>query len=441
MVLALAIPALGSLAAEPLMGILDTALIGRLGSTELAALGAANALFGLLAASLIFLEYGTTARLAQRFGAGRFDLLAHEGMQMAWLGTILGILLTGVLFFFPENLLRWVNVPEEVVAPATLYLRIRATGALPSLWLRVLHGVFRAIQDTKTPLYVVIGMNLLNAILDLVLIFGIPALGLPAFGIAGAAWATVISGWTGAVFLYAAFRPKRREHGIFSPKGRRPEWRTLRAMTQLSSDLLLRSLGLQAALFTGTRMAATFGTAALAGHQVAWQLWIFLALILDSLAIAAQALVGRLLGENSLNSAQALGDRLCRWSLGVGVVFASIFLALRSVLPGLFSNAPDVLAAIDSIFVFIAIMQIPNALLFVLDGLLIGASDMGFLRNSMISLGLFGAFCAWGGGHWFGDLRGVWIGISVFMVARTLVMAWRWFKKGWQTKARLGLGN
>ena len=432
-ILALAIPALGALAADPLLGLLDTALVGRLGAPQLAALGAANALFSLFAASLIFLEYGTTARLARRFGAGQIDRLVREGIQMSWIAIALGAVFMLWLHFAPDSVLGWLDVPPEVQAPAATYLSIRAFGMIPSLGLRVGHGVFRGIQDTRAPLVIVVLMNAMNGVLDVLLIFGWSRIGLPAFGIAGAAWATNCAQWLGAIAMFVWLGTRLRALGFEGRPPLRLELGVLRELFGIGRDLLLRSLGLQAALFAGTRMAAAVGTAALAAHQVGWQLWLFLALLLDSLAIAGQALIARWLGAGEIEIARAVGRRLRVWGLVLGTAFALLFVALRPLLPRIFTGEPEVLAQIDRIFPLLAWMQIPNAWLFVLDGLLIGASDMRFLRNSMVPLGLFGAFTAWAGYQFTGTLLGVWLGIAVFMIVRTVAMELRWLSGRWVT--------
>lgn len=434
-ILGLAVPALASLLAEPLMGLLDTALLGRVGSTELAALGAANALLGVLAASLVFLEYGTTARLARRFGAGQLSALAREAIQMGWLALLLGIVLTVVLAFFPRPLLRLLDLPPEVLDAGATYLSIRALGSIPGLWIRVGNGAYRGLQDTRTPLWIVVAMNVLNAVLDIVLIFGWPAAGIAAFGIEGAAWATTVATWMGAatflVLLARRLRPALANQPVTLRASLRLDPRVLGEMLALSRDLLLRSYGLQAALFMGTRMAAGLGTTSLAAHQVAWQIWLGLALLLDSLAIAGQALVGRLLGGHDPGQARAVGNRLCRWGFVLGLAFCGVVWIAQGAMARLFTADPEVVRSVESILWLLALMQIPNAVLFVIDGLLIGAGDFRFLRNAMIALGVFGAATAWAGGTYFGSLRGVWLGVSVFMLARTWVMVHRWRGRGW----------
>jgi putative MATE family efflux protein len=299
------------------------------------------------------------------------------------------------------------------------------------LFIFVGNGTFRGLQDMRTPLAMTVVMNGLNAVLDVILIFGWEDVGIPAFGIAGAAWATVVATWVGAVsFLLVGGRrleiAKALHQGVLMLR-----WDLLRDLLGLARDLLLRTVGLQAALFMATRMAAVFGAASLAAHQVGWQLWAFLALLLDSLAIAGQALIGRTLGAGRADHARSVGNRLCVWGALLGAFFALIFLVLSGFLPRVFTDSEEVIASIATIFALLAWMQIPNGVLFVLDGLLIGASDMAFLRNSMVTLGLFGVLAAWLGARIGGDLLGVWIGLAAFMIARLLVMGARWLGTGW----------
>jgi Na+-driven multidrug efflux pump len=178
-------------------------------------------------------------------------------------------------------------------------------------------------------------------------------------------------------------------------------------------------------------MAARFGTSSLAAHQVGWQMWYFLAFLLDSLAIAGQALIGRTLGAGRSDHARAVGRRLCLWGVWLGAGFALVFLLLREQLPRLFTPEPAVLQAVGSIMVILALMQLPNAVLFVLDGLLIGALDMRFLRNALAALGAFGVLMAWLGATFGGSLQGVWLGFACFMLVRLAAMGARWLGGGW----------
>lgn len=429
--LALAIPALGTLAAEPLMGLLDTALVGHLGASPLAALGAATAVLNLILSLLIFLEYGTTARLARRHGAGRDAALARDAVQLAWIATVLGLLLFVLLRFGSGTLLRLVDVPDEARRAAATYLHIRAWGALPSLWIRLANGILRGVEDTRTPLRIAVAANVVNAVGDLLVIHGVASLGIPAFGIRGAAWATVIATWVGA----AAFGPPLARillPGLrASPGSLRPAWGPLREMLAMSRDIVFRTLGIMVGLFAGTRMAASLGTVALAAHQVGWQLWMFLALVLDSFAIAGQILVGGALGRDRPDLARVAGSLVLRWAFGTGVGFAALFLVLESSLPRVFTDDPAVLRAVGDIFVLLALTQIPNAILFAYDGLLIGASDFRFLRNAMIALGVSGILTTWLGRTIFDSLFGVWVGLGAYMVLRLVVMAARWRGGKW----------
>jgi MATE family multidrug resistance protein len=430
--LALAVPALGTLAAEPLLGLFDTALIGHLGAEPLAGLGAAIAVLNAILALMVFLEYGTTARLARSMGRGDMAYVAGEASQLAWLATGLGVLLTALIALFARPLLTTVDVPADAAPHAVTYLTIRAAGVLPGMWVRVGNGIYRGLQDTKTPLYFVIAMNAVNGVLDPMLIYGFEPFGVPAFGVAGAAWASVAATWIGAALFASRLLPRLRPH--VPDALRRPHLDSLIPLFAISRDIMIRTVSLMAALFMGSRMAAGLGTSPLAAHQIGWQLWGFAALVLDSVAIAGQAVVGRLIGAGDIPAAREVGDRLVRWATGLGVVFAVGFGLFRHPLVSIFTDDAAVRAVAVSITPILALAQIPNGALFAYDGLLIGASDFRFLRNSMIVIGLAGVAFTWIGRSVFGTLGGVWLGIAAYMVLRLLVMAVRWRSGRWATR-------
>jgi len=450
--LGLAIPALGTLAAEPLMGLLDTAIVGRLGAAPLAALGGATAVLNLFFALVVFLEYGTTLRLARRLGERDTARLVQEAVQMGWIAAGLGVLGTVAFALLPGPLLALVDMPAGARDDALLYLGIRSVGILPGLFLRVGNGVLRGLQDTRTPLAIVIAANVVNAILDLALVFGVEALGIPALGIRGAAWATVIAttgaalafGWVVVRRLGATARTEAGPLPAGSLPARvrwTPDPRVVATLLGVSRDLLLRTLSLMAPLFLATRLAAGIGTPALAAHQVAWQLWMFMALVLDSVAIAGQATVGRLVGAGRADLARATGDRLCRWGLGIGVGFAVAFLLAGRALPRLFTTDLVVLATLGTIFPVVALMQIPNAILFALDGILIGAGDLRYIRNAMVGLGAGGLLVVGGAPRIDDSLVAIWLGLSVYMLGRLVAMLVRWRGSAWAPEATRGSGG
>ncbi len=435
MLLALALPALGTLIAEPAMGLVDTALVGRLGPGPLAALGGAAATLGLVASLLVFLEYGTTVRVARCVGRRDPAALVTEVCQVGWLATAIGLVLSIVLVAFPRDVLRLVDLPPDLVPLAERYLAIRGLGFVPSLWVRAGNGVFRGLEDTRTPLWITIGLNAVNAALDVVLIFGWARLGIPGWGIAGAAWAATIATWAGGV-TFSILTVRRL--GSLVPGGLvdwRPRARELRELLGVSRDLVLRTASLMTALFVATRLAAGLGTAPLAAHHVGWQLWIFVALVLDSMAIAGQAVVGRLTGSGDVDLAREAGDRLCRMGGVVGVIMTLAFLGVGHDLARLFTNDPAVLDQIAGIYILIAWMQIPNAVLFAIDGLLIGAGDLRFVRNAMVGLGAIGVVAVLAAVHVRPTLAALWIGTAVYMLARLAVMGHRWFTNAWAPRS------
>jgi putative MATE family efflux protein len=180
-----------------------------------------------------------------------------------------------------------------------------------------------------------------------------------------------------------------------------------------------------------TAVATRLGTVALAAHQIAFQIWNLLALALDAIAIAGQALVGRFLGAHDVAGARRAGRRMLEWGLAAGVVFALVTLALHEVLPRIFTSDPAVVEVAAFVLVFVALMQPINGVVFVLDGLLIGAGDLRYLAVAMlvpsvVFVGLaVGVLEAGLGIGW------LWGALIVFMAGRLVGLGWRWIDGGW----------
>jgi putative MATE family efflux protein len=313
-ILALVIPALGALAADPLVSLVDTAFVGRLGPTALAALGIDVAIFGFAFALFNFLAYATTPLVAAARGRGDLRGSGDVVRQAIALGLAIGIGAGAVLAIGAPLLVSLFDPGPGVAGPAVSYLRIRAT-ALPALLVITAgHGAFRGFQDTRTPLALTLVVNAVNAILDPVLMFG------AGFGLDGAAMATVIAQWAGAIGFVVLIRRRATAEG----------WRTGRVRLTASGPLLrvggvlmVRTLLLVASLAVATATASRVGTEAVAAHQIVSQLWFLLALVVDALAIAAQAMVAELKGAGRIDAARALSARLHRWGLVAGVVLGA----------------------------------------------------------------------------------------------------------------------
>lgn len=410
----LAVPALGTLAADPLVSLIDTAFVGQLRSTALGGLGVATAVFSIAFFMFNFLAYGTTPLVAGAVARGDTAEAGRIAGAALGLGLMLGIGLTAVLQIAAEPVLRLMGADSELLSSAALYLRIRVLGMPALLLATVAHGVFRGHQDTRTPLWVVLGISGVNLILDPILIFGLD------WGLAGAAWATMLAQWMGAAAFVVLFARRREQLAL---RWGWPQRDTLGPLVGAGRALVIRSGALLASFTLATAVATRQGEEVVAAHQVAIQLWIFLALVVDALAIAAQALIGLHLNVRR-DLARGYSNRLLTWGVASGFVLLVVMAAVRNYLPNVFSNDPGVVLQVESVYPFIVLMQPLNAIVFVWDGIAIGASRFAFLAGSTVAAALVTAAVlvavqlrAWG-------LAGVWWALVAMMVVRFGTLAW-----------------
>lgn len=412
-VLALAIPALGALAADPLLSLVDTAFVGRLGVVPLAALGVDVSLFSFAFALFNFLAYVTTPLVAQARGRGDMAESGRVVVRAVVLALAIGVLSAAALGGAAPLFVRVMQAGPAVVAPAVTYLRVRALAVPALLLITAGHGSYRGFQDTRTPLYVTLVANGLNAVFDPLLMFR------ARMGLAGAAWATAGAQWVGALWFLWLLARRAREEGW--PLGF-PALSELAAFLRLGGVLVARTLFVVGSLTAATAAAARIGTREVAAHQVVQQVWFLMAMIVDALAIAAQALVGDLIGRGDSAGARALADRLFRWGLVTGVVLGGAFLGLRPVLGGLFSADPGVTGQVATIVPIAAGMQPLAALVFVADGVFLGVLRLRLLAVSTgiglaVTVGLLVATLVLGWG-----LVGVWWAVCGMVAGRAVVL-------------------
>lgn len=419
-ILGLAIPALGSLAIDPLVSLVDSIFVGRLGPAPLGALAIDGAIFSLAFVIFNFLAYGTTPRVGRALGRGDREEAGRIVVQALGLAVVAGLFVTLFLQGMARPLLASMGAKDELEAPALAYLRIRALAGPAVLLTTAAHGAFRGYRDTRTPLWVALGSNLVNLVLDPLLIFGL------GWGIAGAAWATVVAQWAGALaFLWMLFVSRREAMGI--PRIL-PRPKEMLPLVRVGGHMLLRTGALLGTMAFSTATAARVGVAEVAAHQIALQFWALLALVLDTLAIAAQALVAHELGRGERGAARALGDRLLQWGAGLGLVLGLGLAALSGLLPSLFSSDPETLRAARGALLFAALLQPINGLVFVWDGIYIGAESFRYLAWAMaISAASAGLVLVIAPRYELG-LPGVWAGIGTLMVVRAITSAWPWWR-------------
>ncbi len=411
----LAFPALGALVAEPLFLLADTAIVGHLGTSSLAALGIAGAALTTVVNLCVFLAYGTTAAVARQLGAGDLRTALAQGVDGLWLAGLIGVVAAGVTAMLTAQIVDAFG-PSDLVAPlAQTYLRISAAGIPAMLIVLAATGVLRGLQDTRTPLIVFVGGAIANVALNLLLVYGV------GLGIAGSALGTVITQWAMATVLaIVVVRGARRNEASL-----RPDRRGILAAAHAGVPLIVRTLTLRAALLTTTYVATQLGDVSLAAHQVAFTLWTFLAFVLDAIAIAGQAITGRALGASDVVGTRTVTRRMITWGLAVGVL-AGVLLALtRPLLAPLFTTDPAVRAALLDVLLVAALLQPISGVVFVLDGVLIGAGDGRFLAIAgvitlVVFLPLAGLVLATDAG-----LVALWFAFGGFMLARMVTLLWR----------------
>lgn len=420
----LAFPALGALAADPLVSLVDTLFVGRLGVTPLAALGVNTSIFSMAFVVFNFLAYGTTPMVAGAVGRGDVDRAGRIAVEALTLAFIAGLVALALLQLFARPIVEAMGATGELVEPALVYLRIRAFAGPAVLLITAGHGIFRGWHDTRTPLRVTLALNVVNLVLDPLLIFGF------GWGIAGAAVATVVAQWSGALcFLWLVLVRRREALGV---RRELPRPRDLLPFLHIGGTLVIRTFSLIGTLTLATAVATRIGTVAVAAHQVASQLWLGLALVVDALAVAGQAMVARYRGSRGGRAARVAADRLLVWGFAVGLGLAFGFTAVSPWLPRIFTDDPTAIAGVRSLLPFVIVMQPINALVFVWDGILIGAEDFRYLAAQMVLSAIIAGVVLllvlpldWG-------LEGVWWGIVALMLGRLLTLAARYWGVGVQ---------
>ncbi|GAA4705472.1 MATE family efflux transporter [Nocardioides conyzicola] len=421
-ILRLAVPAFLALVAEPLFLLADAAIVGHLGSPELAGLGIAAVVLQTVIGLCVFLAYGTTGSVARFLGAGDLRGALAQGVDGIWLAIGLGTVVTvaGVVLVGP--LVRLFGASDSVTDPAATYLRIAFLGTVPLLVMLAATGVLRGLQDTRTPLVVAVGGNALNIALNLLLVYPV------GLGIAGSALGSVLAQVASAVVFVAVVVRAARRHGA----SLRPDLPGIRAAGRAGVPLVVRTLTLRAAIVLTTYAVTLAAVDArdqevdLATHQLAMTLWTFLAFTLDAIAIAAQALTGRLLGAGDVVGARETTRRMVRWGAVSGVVTGLLIAAVSPWVGHLFTGDDAVTDLLVPVLLVVALGQPVAGVVFVLDGVLIGAGDGRYLaRAGLVTLVAYAPVALLLAAYSAG-LVAIWVAFcSVFMGARLVVLVRR----------------
>lgn len=419
-ILRLAVPAFLALVAEPLFLLSDAAIVGHLGTPHLAGLGVAAVVLQTVVGLCVFLAYGTTASVARHLGAGDLRAALAQGVDGVWLAVVIGSVATVAGIALTPALVGAFGTGAEVAGYAETYLAIAFLGTTPLLVMLATTGVLRGLQDTRTPLLVAVVGNGLNIALNVVLVYGLD------LGIAGSAIGSVVAQVVSAAWLVAVVVRAAREHD--APLS--PDRAGILAAAHAAVALVVRTLALRACLLVGTYAVARVGTGAtdvnVATHQVAVTLWSFLAFALDAVAIAAQALTGRSLGSGDLAGTRRLTRRMIRWGWGSGIVAGLALAAAAPFVGALFTTDPAVRELLVPVLLVAAVGQPLAGVVFVLDGVLIGAGDGAYLAwAGIVVLVLYAPAALWAATLPHG-LVAVWVAMTVvFMGARGALLSWR----------------
>jgi putative MATE family efflux protein len=393
--------------------------VGHLGTPELAALALAGTLLTGAFTIFNFLTYGTTAQVARYHGAGREREAGTLGAQALWLSVGIGVALFMFALLFARPAVALMGGEGRTGDLAVTYLRIAAAGLPFALIALAGQGFLRGVSDLRTPLVIVVAANVANVVLEVVFVYVFD------WGLVGSAWGTVIAqAGMGLAFAHRLL--------AWSATTRRPSRALMQPLVRVGRHIFVRTASLYASFLVATAVAARIGDASLGAHLIAFQLFVFIALILDAIAIAGQVIVGRSLGAGHANTAREAGRRMIGWSVAAGVGFALLLAALAGVLPDAFTDDVAVIARAEAVWPLFVLMQPIAGAVFALDGILIGAGDTRYLMWSMAfaALGVYAPIALaalafdWG-------LVGVWWGLLALMAARLATLGVRFAGRAW----------
>ena len=414
----LALPALGALAAEPLYLLADTAIVGHLGTPQLAALALAATILSSLVSLCIFLTYGTTARVTRLHGAGEERAANALAAQAIWLASSVGLVVTAAVIVLAHPLVALLGGEGDVAALAVRYLRIATLGVPFALVALAGQGWLRGVGNLRTPLVIIVAANGVNIVLEVLFVYGFD------WGLDGSAVGTVIAqAGMGAAFVTVLLRAPA--------DSRAPDPARIRSLVTIGAQLFVRTAALLGCFVFATAICARIGQASLGAHQIAFQLFGFLALVLDAIAIAGQVIVGRALGAGDTEAAYAAARRMLEWSVGAGVLIGGILLALIGVLPRVFTDDPAVIERAHAMWPLFCLLWPPAAVVFALDGILIGAGDTRYLALAMVVSAAVYLPLAVGALAFDWGIVGVWCALLALMGMRLATLAVRFAGRRW----------
>ncbi len=417
----------------PLMGLVDTAMIGHL--PEVASMGAVSTsgvLFSVLYWSAGFLRMGTTSIVAQYYGANNRKACAHTFFRSLLIASIIGIIMSALGETWAPIGFKIAGGSSEVQRIGQEYLSVRILELPFVLILLAMNGFFLGTANPIAPLWIAIIANLVNILGDYVLIYG--HWGAPELGVIGAGWASVIGNVTAfiiaSIIAFQKYRPYWREtlSGFWDKK-------EVLLIIRTNSNLFGRTLCLQFVQFSTLAMVSRLGEIPLAANAVVWQLWGLSSFAVDGFAHSAETLVGNLIGDRRYKETRMMASRVIRWGIAVGSFFGFVFLVWLEQLAGLFTVHSKVAIVVGSLWWVVAPIQPLNAIVFVLDGIFIGANDIRYMfRAMLVSVFIFFSPLAVLFFHFLGwGIEGIWLAYSGLMFGRLVTLWPRYAKDDWIT--------
>lgn len=416
----LALPAILMGVAEPVISLVDTAFVGRIGTTELAAVGIAGGFYLMTVWILAQTLTAIAAIVSRHYGKGTLDEVQSLVPQAFWSNVLLGVGFLVLTTTFSTTIFTFYNASGEVLEGCERYFGIRAYGFPFTLGTFLLFGTFRGLQNTSWAMWISITGAATNVVLDYLLIFGVGDT-IPAMGLEGAAWAS-LSAQVLMCGLAVGTVLGKTTFGMLPGLPINPHFRWLAGM---SGDLFIRTVLLNLTFYLATRYATGYGDEVIAAHTIALNIWLFSSFFIDGYALAGNAIAGRLLGSDNIASLRKLGAITEKISVGIGAGLGIIYALLYPMMAGFFTKDPEVVQAFDAVFWLVILSQPINAIAFSYDGIYKGLALVKPLRNLLAVATLFGFIPVLVLFHYTSPgLLGIWVGFLVWMAVRSSWLAW-----------------
>ena len=404
--LRLAGPAFVTLSAEPIYVLVDTAVVGHLGTTPLGGLAIAGTVLSTLTWLVMFLATGVTTQVGQRIGAGDSHGARSAVSQGLVAALAFGLGLAVLVGTAARPLARLLGGRSAVLDAGVSYLQVAAFG-MPAVALALLAlGWYRGTENLRLPVLVAVASNVANVVLELLVVWVFH------WGIRGSAFATVIVQW-GAVLVYGLALK-----GII--RFQHPQSRALLALMKIGSALIVRTAMMVSTIAAATWLASKSGDSSLGAHQITMQIYLFCALMVDALAVSSQSVFASQMASRAPGELWPVTRRLIRLGFIAGGFLAAILAVGSPFLARAFSDDPAVLHSAKRALLWCTLMQVSGAVVFVLDGVLMGAGLFPQLAvGAFVAAVAFWAVVAITRGPVpVRGLNGVWVALNAWMAVR-----------------------